>query len=538
MKGRVMSSVEATRSARRRWPWVVLGLVAVVVIGGGATLWANVNRAATHDHGLMHVVEPRNLTITVSESGTIKARDVVTVRSRVEGRHSILSLIPEGTIVEEGDVLVELDASDLEERKLDQEMSVENAESNFIQAREGLEVMRNRAEAAIEQAELDYQFAKEDLEHYQDVEYRMELMQARNRVNLAQEEFEQARQRYQGSQALFEKRYISAAELQRDELAMQRAEVDHELAQEELRVLEERTKPRRVAELESHVNQMRLALERTEREAAADVLAAETTKRTRESELNRQKSRLERLERQIENATIRAPTAGMVVYSEQGRRWNPEPLVEGLEVRERQELMTLPTANEMNAEIRIHESARHKVEVGQRVRVRVDAVPHITFTGTVTNIGVMAEDGGVLNPDLREYKAEIEIDGEHDVLNPGMTANAEIRVAHYEDALAVPVQSVLRVDGRPTVYVIGDNGELQRREVEIGLDNNRLVHITEGLSPGEQVALAPPLHEGEREDFVPELDLDEEDTRTADVGETAEDARSERGSRAGRPARD
>lgn len=498
----------------RRKVFALLAVLALAVVGGGGALWANANQSTVVDHGLLHTVEPAHLTISVSESGTVKARDRVLIRSQVEGRTTILNLIPEGTIVKEGDVLVELDASDLEERKLDQEISVQNAESSYIQARETLEVTRNRAEANIEQARLDYEFAKEDLEQYIEVDYPMDLKQARNRVTLAEEEYEQALERVRGSEALFEKQYLSEAELQRDRLSLQRARLDHELAQEELRRLENHIKRRRVAELESDVNQARLALERVEREARADVLQAESNERARQSELERQKSRLARLERQIENCTIRAPTDGMVVYSEQGRRWNPQPLVEGLEVRERQELMTLPTANTMNAEIRVHESARHKVELGQRVRVRVDAVPHMFFTGTVTQIGVMAEDGGHLNPDLREYRVEVEIDGEHEALSPGMSATAEILVAQYPDALAVPVQSVLRVDGEPTVYVVDERGELQRRAVEIGLDNNRMVHVTRGLNTGDRVALSPPLHEGERQDFAPSLD-EEEDVRTA-----------------------
>ena len=51
------------------------------------------------------------LTISVTESGTIQAREQVVIKSKVEGKTTILSLIPEGTMVKKGDVLIELDAS-------------------------------------------------------------------------------------------------------------------------------------------------------------------------------------------------------------------------------------------------------------------------------------------------------------------------------------------------------------------------------------------------------------------------------------------
>ena len=40
----------------------------------------------------------------------------------------------------------------------------------------------------------------------------------------------------------------------------------------------------------------------------------------------------------------------------------------------------------------------------------------------------------------------------------------------------------------------------QPREVEVGLDNNRMVRILSGLEPGEQVMLAPPIKESKTEE--------------------------------------
>ncbi|MFQ6036768.1 MAG: efflux transporter periplasmic adaptor subunit, partial [Sedimentisphaerales bacterium] len=65
------------------------------------------------------------LTISVLESGTIKAREQIIIKNEVEGRTSIITLIPEGTRVKKGDLLVELDASALEDAKIDQEIRVQ-----------------------------------------------------------------------------------------------------------------------------------------------------------------------------------------------------------------------------------------------------------------------------------------------------------------------------------------------------------------------------------------------------------------------------
>ncbi len=73
-----------------------------------------------------------------------------------------------------------------------------------------------------------------------------------------------------------------------------------------------------------------------------------------------------------------------------------------------------------------------------------------------------------------------------------MSCKAEIIVEQHPEATYVPVQAVLRIGGRPTVYIVKGK-DLSRRNVEIGLDNNRMVLIVSGLEPGEVVSLTPPL---------------------------------------------
>jgi HlyD family secretion protein len=100
-----------------------------------------------------------------------------------------------------------------------------------------------------------------------------------------------------------------------------------------------------------------------------------------------------------------------------------------------------------------------------------------------------------MNPDLKVYNTEIHLENSGSTLRTGMSCQAEIIVDRYEDAVYVPVQTVLRVKGKPTVYVL-DGDHVEARKVEIGLDNNRMVRILKGLEKGEVVLLTPPLDAG------------------------------------------
>jgi hypothetical protein len=73
-----------------------------------------------------------------------------------------------------------------------------------------------------------------------------------------------------------------------------------------------------------------------------------------------------------------------------------------------------------------------------------------------------------------------------------MSCTAEIIVEQYKDALYVPVQAVIRVDNKPTVFV-GSGSKPKPRQVEIGMANNLHIRIIKGLKEGEVVSLTPPL---------------------------------------------
>jgi HlyD family secretion protein len=440
------------------------------------------------------------LTISFTQTGTIKAREMTTIKNEVEGRTSIITLIPEGTRVKKGDLLAELDASSLVDSRLDQQIRVQNAEASYVGAKESLEVVKNQAKSDIDKAELALQFAREDLQNYIDGEYPNELKRSEANITLAQEELTRARDTLEWSQTLYKENFLSQTELVGDQLQEKKRTLDLELAQNNLRLLTEFTYKRKLAQLQSDVSQADMALERTKRKASADVVQAEATLLARELEYNRQTERLAKLEEQIRKAKIYAPADGLVIYASSamtgGRRFNTDPLIEGREVREREDLFYLPTTTFAKAEVSIHESNLEKIRTGLPAVITVDALPGRKYLGKVASIAPLPDAQSMwMNPDLKVYNTEIFLEDSDEALRTGMGCVAEIVVAKYDDCIYIPVQSVIRVGNMPTVFVLRGNA-VEERRVELGLDNNRMVHIVSGLSEGEEVLLAPPLRSG------------------------------------------
>ncbi len=444
------------------------------------------------------------LRISVTESGTIQAREKVVIKNEVEGQSTIIYLIEEGTEVKKGDLLVELDSSNLVDQKVDEEIQVQNAEASYIDARENFEVVKNQAQSDQDKAQLAYDFAVQDLEKYIEGEYPNKLKEAEARITLAEEELARAQEELEWSKKLYEEKYISQTELQADELAVNKKGLDLELARNDLDLLVNYTHKRNLAQLESDVSQAKMALERTIRKATADVVQAEANLNAKDLQYNRQKDKFKKIETQIEKCKIYAPADGTVIYATTaemgGRRMGgmgDEPLEEGSTIRERRELIHLPTTSGLNVETSILEADLEKVKVGLPVQVTVATLPDEVYYGRVASRALMADAmTSFLNPDLKEYATTIYVDnnGNTDLLRTGMSCTAEIIVEQHAEALYIPVQSVIRVGGKPTVYVV-KGSKIAPRQVEIGLDNNIMVRIISGLEEGEVVSLSPPLEE-------------------------------------------
>ncbi|MFC1494739.1 HlyD family efflux transporter periplasmic adaptor subunit [Thermodesulfobacteriota bacterium] len=441
------------------------------------------------------------LRISITEAGSIQARERIIVKNEVEGNTSIIYIVDEGTKVKKGDLLVELDSSNLVDQKIDQEIKVQNADASFVSARENFAVTKNQAQSDIDKAQLAYDFAVQDLDKYIKGEYPNQLKQSESKITISDEEYTRAKDKLEWSTKLYAEKYLSESELQADQLAEKQKKLSLELSEQDLTLLEDYTHKRKMAQLESDVKQAEMALERTTRKAKADIVQSEANLKAKEAEFNRQKDKLKKIETQIIKTKLYAPADGLALYatSQQsgGHRFgrSEEPLDEGSSIRERQELIHLPTTSGFNAEIGIYEASLDKIRPGLTVLITIEALPGERFRGKVVSVAPVPDaETSFMSPDLKIYDTLIEVENTENInlLKSGMSCLAEVIVEQHKEAIYVPVQAVIRVNGKPTLYMV-DGNDLEPREVEIGLDNNQMIHIKKGLKEGEVVSLTPPL---------------------------------------------
>jgi hypothetical protein len=241
-------------------------------------------------------------------------------------------------------------------------------------------------------------------------------------------------------------------------------------------------------------------LERTKLRAQATIVDFEAGRNTSKARLELEEQRLKKWLDQIAKARIVSKWSGMVVYSrvESGRMGMGEPIQKGSQVRERQEILTIPRTGGMIAEASIHESVLKQVLPDLPCTLSIDAMPGQSFTGRVHFVALLPDKGSWwANPNQRLYKTEITLDEVNPEMRPGMSCNIEILTQEIPDALFVPLQSILTQKG-DTIAFVSNGEEIEQRKVKVGRANDKWVEVSDGLKEGEVVLLSPPPG------FVPE----------------------------------
>lgn len=434
----------------------------------------------------------------LAERGLVDSAENFVVASECEWTKRIIRLVPEGEWVEAGDVVVELDASDLEERLKQREILIINAEASLINAEEALRLRKLQNESTIAKAELAGMLARLDFEKYVEGEFPKRQKEAEAAVALAEVDVSRAAKRHEYVVRMARKGYETYKQVEKERISLLKYEHKLNTARRALEVLVTYTHERQFTELQSVAAESERELARVRRQADLSLANQRLLVENRRRRYQQHTDYADRLNRSIAACTIRSPQTGEIIYANEGSVRNE--ILEGETVRYRQEVVRIPDLDELHVELRIHESQITGVAEGLEATISVDAYPGLVFTGHVTSVAPVPTAGSRYSRDLKEYDAAIRIEAtpeETKNLKPGLTAKVQIHISRREDCLSVPPQSVVNLFGHQMIFVSTADG-IEHREVEIGLIADTGVEVLSGLQPGEEVLLSPRTTCGEQ----------------------------------------
>ena len=196
---------------------------------------------------------------------------------------------------------------------------------------------------------------------------------------------------------------------------------------------------------------------------------------------------MQNLQDAMNNYTITAPISGTIIEKD---------AKVGDAVKAGDTLCIVYDLSYLEMSINVDELQISSISVGQQVQITADAVPDKTYVGTVTRVSMK----GTANGGTTTYTVTIRID-DTDGLRPGMNANAEIVVAEAKNALVVPNAAVVRGS---YVLVTKDSPSAANADttmeapegfvyvpVKTGVSDDDYTQIVSGIQEGDTIGYDP-----------------------------------------------
>ncbi len=515
-QGAVSSRIPAARArVKDRQHWIAGGISLLLFVASAAGMsWSGKLLGKARFTGPTWTVINEKLKVSIVERGTLESAkngDIVcTVRSGTKGSTSATTIkwiIEPGVQVGKGDKLVELDSSGFVEQLKDQRIKVDQARAAWVAANEEYQIQESQNESDIEAARNTLELAKIDLEKYENAEFAQALENIVGRISTARSDLEVALARSKWANRMCLLGYMSKAQAKGDDSRTDALRVSLQKLETERRVLIDFEKRRTTQDLSAKLAEANRALDRVRSHSRAKLVVADADRLAKDSVYKQQLARVHEIEAEIAKCLVISPQDGLVVYyvSDQARSGGGSQqsiMAQGEPVREGQKMMQIPDLSQMVVNVRVHEamvsSLRNERDPNdestwQVAEIRIDALPNRIVRGHVKTVDTVAGQQDWFAADVKLYKTVVSIDEPVAGLKPGMSAEVTI-CADESPALVmvVPVQAIvgtISLGAQPHCFVVGKDGQPERRDVIVGMSNQMLVEIKSGLEVGDKVVL-------------------------------------------------
>lgn len=432
-----------------------LALAAVAALGIPATAafieyrpQGTSNAAAEQE---IYIVQPRSAQAAAEADGEIEADDVLQLSFEVDGMVKEL-YVNEGDTVQEGDVIAVLEN---EPERIDVATAQVDVDVARVQLEDVLTIDDNEirlAEARVQSAMNTYAFTASQVTP-------QDIQAAELQYNAALDTVRASREaRIRGGGGMLPEG-VTLLDAQIGE-----AIFDAEIARLQLENLRDINNPQTGAAGER--------IQQAEAELAR-VLAGPT-----EFEIEEANLAVEAAEQDLRQAALAfertflfAPADGTVT----------DVRIElGQQVERNRTTMQLVTDSPLHATVDVDEIDFRQLEIGLPALVTLDALPGVTFPGTVSRIAPEGiEVGGVI-----VYETEVTFDEPDPRIRIGMSSTAFFGVRPEDNTLIVP-ERFIRDDA--FVSVVQNDGTVEEVEITTGVTTPEGVEVLDGLSAGDAI---------------------------------------------------
>jgi len=451
---------------------IILGAVLVPAAVIVVSLSTQANGSAQADVTLGRVTRA-TLASVVESSGSVIPESAVTLSFETAGTVATVNVQP-GDHVKKGDVLAELDTSDLERQVAMQEQAylIQQASYSMTVQPDPAEVAA--AQMALNNASAAYQLAQQRY-----------AANSTDQVMLSCVNLDNAKRAYDDAVTAYNN-YLSDWHVQvygTYEVSPQKAQLDRAKAAYDQAIASCNLAQNSAGD-DSSVKSALVQIKSAQVALDKLVNPSELTLATAKAQLDKARQSLEQAQRQLDKARIVAPSGGVITQV--------TAVVGGPSSGTS---IGLADTSRYHVDVLVDETEIAQVQVGQKAEVTFDALPDVTMTGAVGRI----DPAGTINQGVVYYAVRVNLDPTEAALRIDMTSNVRVILDTHADVLAVP-GGAIRSDGNTYyVNVVDAYGEPQRVAVTTGYTDGDLTEVSGDLQPGQQVYIGEPSTTAEQQ---------------------------------------
>jgi RND family efflux transporter MFP subunit len=193
-----------------------------------------------------------------------------------------------------------------------------------------------------------------------------------------------------------------------------------------------------------------------------------------DASLNGLQASLENARYDLANCSVPAPIGGTVGLVQ---------VNEGDTISAQTEVAVIADNSRVEVEVNVSESEVNYLKQGQKVKVYVEAVAEAPFTGQITSVAQTAHQT------LKTYPVKCELDNQKGLLKSGMFAEVHLNTVSRSGAVTVPRDAVVLKGARQVVYTVDDESVAHERDVQIGIEGEKLAEVIKGVEVGEKIVV-------------------------------------------------
>lgn len=422
--------------------------------------------------------------------GAIKPEKIKKVFPPFYGK--LLYKIPEGTIVDKGDIIGRLDGKKIQKKIDNLQEEINEKKQALYESNIDLTILQQQKRGKIRIAKNNWITARIEKKKYLNAVVPMKTNENKVAIEIAEIEHHKVSRKWEAMSELLEKGYITNQRVVEEKFNLFKTTEALENVEHKSEVYEKYTKKMQLFRNINDVKKTESTWKTVRSKIGKQIKNKEASVLSQKADNSNLHQKIKKKKEEIGNLIIKAPYKCLIVHGDIDQAWTKQFTKVGKNVWPDIALFSLPDLSQMRVEAIITEKEISYLRAGMKANIKISSIGK--FEGIINKIPEMAlaRSGMKLDSDGKQFKLKISLPKNHPAMSINTSVQIEVVSFFAKNVLKVPVHAVTKEEKKFFVHVAVQKEKkiiVEKREIEIGHRSIIFVEVKKGIKEGEYVYL-------------------------------------------------